>query len=154
MIQFLYSSGLRVSELINLKIKELEIDKKYGFVRSGKGNKDRLFIIANKILFDIIRLIKDENLEEENYLFTSNRKEKYSDSTPRKIIQDSAKKSGINKKIGCHTLRHSFATHLIENDYSLFDVQSLLGHKSPETTQIYVHIASKNLINITSPLDS
>jgi len=72
----------------------------------------------------------------------------------QQIIKKATKKAKINKKISCHTLRHSFATHLIENDYSVSEVQALLGHKSPETTFVYLHTASPKLIKVKSPLDS
>src|SRR3989344_4734569 len=120
MIQLMYSSGLRVSELINLKINDLETDKGYGFVRKGKGNKDRMFIIASSLKDDIKKF---------------------------------AELARINKKVSCHTLRHSFATHLIEKGYSVSEVQALLGHKSPETTFVYIHAASPNMIKVKSPLD-
>jgi site-specific recombinase XerD len=70
------------------------------------------------------------------------------------IIKKAAKKAMINKKIACHTLRHSFATHLIEDGYSISEVQTLLGHKSPETTFVYIHTASPNMLKIKSPLDN
>ena len=154
MIQLMYSTGLRVSELINLKINDLEIDKGYGFVRKGKGNKDRMFIIANSLKEDIKKFIGSKKLNEFDYLFTSRRGKKYSTSSPRQIIKKATKIAEINKKISCHTLRHSFATHLIENGYDVSTVQSLLGHNNPNTTMIYLHTANINMINIKSPLDS
>ncbi len=154
MICFMYSSGLRVSELINIKVKDLNLDKNFGFVRNGKGGKDRLITLSNNLIPAIKKLIINENLEEENYLFQSNRGKKYSIRTIQKIVDKSAKLCGIKRKIHPHTLRHSFATHLIENGYDVTNVQALLGHKSPETTLIYTHIASPNLINTKSPLES
>ena len=154
MIELLYSAGLRVSELINLKVYDLEIDKGYGFVRSGKGNKDRLFILSEKLRDKIKELIEEDLLDKGSYLFSSNRNLKYNIRTIQQIIKKARKKAKIDKKISPHTLRHSFATHLVENGYDLTQVQALLGHKSPETTMIYLHTASKNMINIKSPLDS
>jgi len=154
MVALMYSAGLRVLELLNLKIIDLELDKNYGFVRKGKGNKDRIFIIADKIKEPIKLLIEIENLEKESYLFKSNRDKRYSVRTVQQIIKKAKKKAKIDKQISPHTFRHSFATHLIENNYSVLDVQGLLGHKSPETTFTYLHIASPNMINIKSPLDS
>ena len=153
MIKLLYSSGMRVSELTNLRVGDLEIDNKYGYVRQGKGNKDRLFIIADNIKEDILSLIQKEKLDQDGFLFKSIRNKNYDSVTIRKIIKDATKKSKIDKNISPHTLRHSFATHLIENGYSVSEVQSLLGHKSPETTFIYLHTASPNLIKVKSPLD-
>ena len=154
MVQLMYSAGLRVSEMISLKVKDLELDKGYGYVRSGKGNKDRLFIVAETLKPEIKKLIGQENLQQENFLFNSNRDKKYDVRSLQQIIKKAAKKIKLQKVISCHTLRHSFATHLIENGCSLNEVQSLLGHKSPETSMIYVHMASPRMINIKSPLDS
>jgi site-specific recombinase XerD len=154
MIQLMYSAGLRVSELINLKHEDLEIEKGYGWVRKGKGNKDRLFIIAESLKENIRKFIGNKKLDEFDYLFTSYKGRKYNVSSIRQIIKKTAKEIKLNKNISCHTLRHSFATHLIEEGNSITEVQSLLGHKSPETTFVYIHTASPNLIKVKSPLDS
>jgi len=156
MIEFLYSSGLRVSELLNIKIKDLELDKNYGYVRNGKGGKDRLIILSKIVREKIKNLIEIENLNRIDFLFQSNRKRKYHMRSIQKIIKNASKKARLEnwKEIHPHTLRHSFATHLIENGYDVTNVQSMLGHKSPETSLIYVHMASPNLINIQSPLDN
>jgi len=153
-IQLMYSAGLRVSELINLKANDLDINKGYGFVRKGKGSKDRIFIIADSIKEELRRFIGTKKLNEFDYLFTSKKGRKYNVSSPRNVIKKACKIAKIEKNISCHTLRHSFATHLIEDGYSISEVQSLLGHKSPETTFVYVHIASPNMIKVKSPLDS
>mgnify|MGYP001594461472 CR=1 FL=1 len=154
MVQVMYSAGLRVSELINLKVKDLDIKKNYGFVRQGKGNKDRIFIISESLKEKINELIEKEKLCLGNYLFNTNRNTKYGVRSLQQIIIKARKKAKINKKISCHTLRHSFATHLIENGYSVSEVQALLGHKSPETTFIYLHTAAPNMIKVKSPIDS
>jgi len=151
MISLLYGAGVRVSELLNLKIKDINIENKYGFVRHGKGNKDRIFIIPNKIILELKELIKERNSELN--LFLTNRNERYSARTIAEIIKNACKNVGIKRRIHPHTMRHSFATHLIENGNSVSEVQSLLGHKSPETTMIYVHLAKPNMIKIKSPLD-
>jgi len=153
MIEFLYSSGLRVSELVNLTVKDLDINNGYGWVRGGKGNRDRLFIVAERLKNEIIGLVNRECLKPEQYLFYSNRKNKYNIRSIQQILKGAAKKSGTNKPISPHTLRHSFATHLIEDGCSVSDVQALLGHKSPETTSVYLHTASHQMIKIKSPLD-
>lgn len=154
MVELMYSSGMRVSELIHLCVKDLDLEKNYGFVRFGKGNKDRIFIIAQSLKERIKRLIEEEKLIPDNYLFCSNRDKCYSPRSIQMIIKNAVKKAKIGKMVSCHTLRHSFATHLIENGYSVSEVQSLLGHKSPETTFIYLHVASPEMIKIKSPLDS
>lgn len=154
MVSFMYSSGLRISELLNLKIQDLELEKNYGYVRNGKGGKDRLIVLSKNLIPAIKRLIQIENLEEKDYLFKSNRGKKYSAKSVEKILKKAGKISGIKKRIHPHLLRHSFATHLIENGYDVTNVQAILGHKSPETTLIYTHIASPKLINTQSPLET
>jgi site-specific recombinase XerD len=154
MITLMYSAGLRVSELLNLRVCDLNLNEGHGYVRKGKGGKDRLFILSKRLIPVLKRIIDIERLKEEDLIFKSNRNKKYSPRTIQEIIKKACKKAGIKKKIHPHTLRHSFATHLIENGYSVSDVQTLLGHKSPETTMIYLHTASKNMLNIKSPLDS
>jgi len=154
MVQVMYSAGLRVSELVNLKVEDLDIEKNYGFVRQGKGNKDRIFIISESLKEKIDGLIKGDKLFLDNYLFNSNRKTKYNIRSLQQIIKKATKIAKIDKKISCHSLRHSFATHLIENGCSVSEVQALLGHKSPETTFLYLHAASPNMIKVKSPFDS
>lgn len=153
MIETMYSAGMRVSELINLKIKDLELDENQGWIRFGKGNKDRPFVIASKIKERIRELIKRNCLKENNFLFNNNRRGKYSVKSIQEIVKNARKKAKIPKNVHPHTLRHSFATHLIENGYSVSEVQGLLGHNSLDTTMIYVHLARPKLLNIKSPLD-
>lgn len=155
MICLIYSAGLRVSELTNLKVKDLYLNESYGFVRNGKGRKDRIFVLSKNLIIPLKKLIEKEKLEGEDFLFKSNRDTKYSAKSIQEIVKKSTKKSGIInwKEIHPHTLRHSFATHILENGNSLTDVQSLLGHKSPETSLIYTHCSGK-LIGIKSPLEN
>lgn len=153
MIELMYSAGLRVSELTHLRIKDIEMNNNYGWVRGGKGNKDRLFILSDKIKDKIIELIQNENLKYDDLLFQSNRKKIYHTRTLQQIIKKARKRAKIEKRITLHTLRHSFATHLIENGYDIGSIQSLLGHNSPETTMIYIHMASPKMLNVKSPFD-
>ena len=154
MAEFLYSAGLRASELINIRVRDLNIEKGYGYVRNGKGNKDRIIVIADVLKDRIKNLIKENSLTLEDYMFKSNRMDKYSVSSMQKVIKKAAMEAGVRdwKEIHPHTLRHSFATHLVENSYSVSDVQASLGHKSPETSMIYVHSSGK-MIGIRSPID-
>lgn len=151
MMQLMYSAGLRVSELINIKIDDIELNKNYGCVRGGKGNKDRLFIVADSLKSEIEKFVDSKKTND--WLFTSQRGRKYNIRSLQQIIKKAEKKIGIKKKVSCHTLRHTFATHLIEDGYSVSEVQALLGHKSPETTFVYLHTASPNMIKVKSPLD-
>jgi integrase/recombinase XerD len=152
MIELMYSADLRLSELVNLKVQDLELSKNYGWVRHGKRNKDRLFVIADRLKQNIKNHIKEDDLKYFSYLFKG-RKNHISQRTVQEIVKQAAKKAKINKNVHPHTLRHSFATHLIENNYSVYDVQSLLGHNSSETTMTYVHMANPKMINIISPYD-
>ena len=156
MIEFIYGSGLRASELLNIKIKDLNLENNFGFVRNGKGGKDRIIIIPFIVKEKIKNLIEMENLNDENFVFVSNRRRNFNIRTLQKIIRNASRKSGLKdfKEIHPPTLRHSFATQLISNGYDLSQVQGILGHKSPETSMIYVHSASSKLISIKSPLDN
>jgi integrase/recombinase XerD len=146
MIKLLYSAGLRVSELVKLKVEHIDLDNMYGWVRRGKGNKDRMFIIAESIKDDLNEII------EKSYLFKG-RRGHISVRTIQQIVKKATLKARIRKKVNCHTFRHSFATHLIEDGYPITTVQVLLGHKSVETTMIYVHIARPSMLDVKSPLD-
>ncbi|MFH2028615.1 MAG: site-specific tyrosine recombinase/integron integrase [Nanoarchaeota archaeon] len=150
-LSLMYASGLRVSELVNLKVKDLELDQDTGWVRGGKCNKDRIFIIAEKLKDDLYGLVN--RLDSNSYLFKGYNNYRLSSRTILQIVKNAAKQAKIEKDIHPHTLRHSFATHIIESGYSLQSLQGLLGHNSPDTTTIYVHTAIPKKINIKSPYD-
>ena len=152
MIELMYSSGLRLSELVNLKVCDLEINRSYGWVRHGKGNKDRMFILAERIKQKIVEHIAGSNLGYDSFLFNG-RKGHIHHRTVQEIVKLAAYKAGIKKSVHPHTLRHSFATHLIEQGHPLAAIQSLLGHNSVQTTMVYVHLAVPQMINVVSPFD-
>lgn len=148
-IKLLYSSGLRVSELVNLKPQDLDFSQGIGWVRKGKGRKDRLFKLADSITNQLQKHLSKN--PENKFIFSQD-----SPLTPRniqRIIKKAAKKANINKKVTPHTLRHSFATHLLDAGENLLVIQQLLGHKNLETTKIYTHISQEQLKNVKSPLD-
>lgn len=150
LIELLYSTGLRLSECINLKHKDLELNENIGWVRMGKGTKDRIFIISDMFKKDLLDYMEKKGYGE--YIFTVNGRK----MSPRGIqhaIKNSAKRAGIKKNIHVHTLRHSFATHLLENGVDIRKIQHLLGHSSLQTTQIYTQISSEEIKKIKSPLD-
>jgi len=150
-IKFLYSSGLRVSELINLKPKDIDIERKIIVIRQGKGAKDRITILSNSLKEPLLKhLLKNTP---KNYLFESNRNKKYSKRTIEEIVAKNSLKA-IKRKIKPHTLRHSFATHLLEQGIDIRYIQKLLGHKNLRTTQIYTYIANSDIANIKSPIDT
>jgi len=153
LIKTLYASGMRVSELVNLKVKDFQFDKDYGWVRQGKGGKDRMFIVAQKLKRELLGWIAENKLNYDNWLFPGRGYYHISVQSIQLILKKAAKEAGIKKNIHPHTLRHSFATHLLENGYAVKDVQPLLGHSSPNTTMIYLHLAAPQLLKIKSPLD-
>jgi integrase/recombinase XerD len=143
MLEILYSSGLRISEL--LEIKKNDIALKEGFLKcKGKGKKERMIPIGETAI-SLIKNFLDmatENpvYENQDYLFLSNWNKKFSRVGFWKVLKKYALKSGIHKNITPHTLRHSFATHLLQNDANLMTVQKMLGHSNISTTQIYTHV--------------
>jgi integrase/recombinase XerD len=150
MIMLLYSSGLRVSELVNLRIGDLELDQKMGWVRSGKGAKDRMFIISEKLVGKLKTFVKDRPKDE--FLFRGH-KGKMTTRSVQKVIVNAAKRAGIDKKVTPHVLRHTFATHMLESGVDLRKIQMLLGHSQLSTTQLYLNVSNKELKKVKSPLD-
>lgn len=153
MIKLLYATGMRVSELVKLKVRDFEFNENYGWVRDGKGGKDRLFIVAAKLKNELLEWVSVNKIGNDNWLFPG-QVNHISTSTIQLIIKKATKQAKIHKNIHPHTLRHSFATHLIENGYAITEVQPLLGHNSVNTTLIYLHMASPNLLKVKSPFDS
>jgi|SRR3989338_5852029 len=152
MISLIYACGFRVSELVNLKIKDLNFEEKSGFVRSGKGRKDRFFNIPNFLIKDLQTQIKNQQETRQEFLFTGPNG-KLTDRNIQKIVRKAAKKAEIQKSVHVHTLRHSYATHLLENGVDIRIIQELLGHADLSTTQIYSHVSTQQLKKIHSPLD-
>ena len=153
MIKLLYATGMRVSELVSLKVKDFEFDQNYGWVREGKCRKDRLFVVALKLKKDILKWMGKNKLAKEDWLFPG-KEGHISVESIQRIVKMASRKAGIRKNVHPHTLRHSFATHLIQNGYAVTEVQPLLGHSKMETTMIYLHMASPNLLAVKSPFDS
>jgi len=149
-ISFMYSTGLRFSEVVNIKINDLNLDEKIGWVRQGKGNKDRLFILPEKI----IEQLKEFRNKHSNYQYLFSDSEPLTTRNIQKIIKHTAYKIGMTKKITPHTLRHSYATHLLEGGTDIRYIQALLGHENLNTTQIYTHTSTEELKKIKSPFDS
>lgn len=151
-VSLLYASGLRLNELLNLKPKDIESERMVILVRGGKGNRDRYTILGKSLLNDLRTYFKEYKPIE--YLFEGPNGGKYTGTSVQAIVRKAAFYAGINKKVTPHTLRHSFATHLLENGTDLRYIQSLLGHSSSTTTEIYTHVAVNSFDSIQSPLDS
>ncbi len=147
----IYSAGLRVGELTELKISDIDSHGMRIWVREGKGVKDRITVLS-PLLLELLRLYF-KKYRPGRYLFESPDGKPYSASSIRKILHRSVVRAGIRKKVVPHTLRHSFATHLLENGTNLRYIQTLLGHTSAKTTEIYTHVSTKKLDEVKSPLD-
>jgi integrase/recombinase XerD len=153
MMSMLYACGFRVSELINLKVSNLKFDEKIGQIKQAKGRKDRIFNIPNFLLEDLRQQAAKQEQDSQEFLF-SGPKGKLTPRNLQKIVSKTASKAGINKEVHCHTLRHSFATHLLEDGIDIRKIQELLGHADLSTTQIYTHISREELKKIPSPIDN
>ena len=152
MISFIYSCGFRVSELVNLKVNDLNFEEMVGNVRQGKGKKDRVFNIPEFLLEDLKEQVQKQKEKKEEYVFTGPHG-RLSERNLQKIISLASKHAEIKKGVHCHTLRHSFATHLLENGTDIRTIQVLLGHSSISTTELYTHISRQQLKNVKSPID-
>lgn len=151
-VSTLYSSGLRVGELLNLKISDIDSDRMLIKVVQAKGNRDRYTLLSNSLLVNLRSYFKEYRPKE--YLFEGQKGGKYTRSSVQAILNTAANKARISQKISPHMLRHSFGTHLLENGADLRYIQTLMGHKSSSTTEIYTHVAINRLSSIKSPLDS
>jgi integrase/recombinase XerD len=151
LLALIYSSGLRISEAINMKITDIDSQRMLIHVKNAKGKKDRYTILSTKVLV----LLREYYTiyKPKTYLFEGQYGEQYSSRSAQSVLQQSAKKAGITKQISLHTLRHSFATHLLESGTDLRYIQDLLGHSSPKTTMIYTHVTSTSLKKIINPFD-
>jgi len=150
-VSLLYSAGLRRSELLNLRVNDIDSKRMLIFIGSAKGNKDRYTLLSEATLTDLREYFKQWRPKE--FLFEGIKGNKYSPTSVANIVNKAAIKAKIRKKVTPHMLRHSFATHLLENDTDLRYIQTLLGHSSSTTTEIYTQVAVKNIQNIKSPLD-
>lgn len=150
-VSLLYGAGLRRAELLNLKLTDIDSKRMVIEIRNGKGGKDRLTILSETILSDL--RIYYKKWKPKTYLFEGAVDKPYSGTSVGKIVKTAGRKAGIKKTVTPHMLRHSFATHLLENGTDLRYIQVLLGHNSTRTTEIYTHVAVNNIKIIKSPLD-
>jgi integrase/recombinase XerD len=148
-----YSAGLRVSEVIKLKYEDIDFERKLIHIHNAKGMKDRMTLLSDKCIEGISKYV--EVYGKGKWLFPGmDFGEHLNARSVQKIYEKAAKKTGITKDSSVHTLRHSFATHLLENGIELRYIQELLGHESSKTTERYTHVTEKGLGRIKSPLDS
>jgi integron integrase len=189
----LYGSGLRLSECVQLRVKDLDFGNHQLIVRDGKGEQDRTTMLPDSLVAPLqAHLQWRKQLHQEDlargfgavclpyaldrklpnaptdwvwqYVFPSGRLVKdpnsgltyrwyMSESTLQKAVHEAAQAAGINKRVGCHAFRHSFATHLLQAGYDIRTVQELLGHKDVKTTMIYTHVLNRGGLAVRSPLD-
>lgn len=147
----IYSGGLRLSELINLRIKDIRTDDGYIFIRGAKGKKDRHTLLSEKLLIILRRYYRAN--KPSYWLFEGADGGKYSSKSVQKVFRKAQEESGSNPWATPHTLRHSFATHMLENGENLRTIQVLLGHESTKTTEVYTHVMGVNNKKIKNPLD-
>ncbi len=150
MISLGYGAGLRVSEVVNIAVCDIDLEQQVLTVSQGKGKKDRITVIPISLLQDL-RAFADAK-EKRQYLFESERGGKLTTSTLQKVFDRACTAAGIRKNATFHSLRHSFATHLLENGTDIRYVQELLGHSNIRTTQRYTQVTNPALKNIKSPL--
>lgn len=150
-LMLIYSAGLRLSELIGLQRQDLATDRGQLIVRGGKGNKDRITLLSPKALAALAEYTA--RYKPEQYLFEGPQGGPYSPRSVQVVFHRAREKAGITKPATVHTLRHSFATHLLEKGTDLRYIQALLGHSSSKTTEVYTHVSTKALGKIRSPLD-
>lgn len=151
MFSLLYSAGLRISELLDLKPEDINVSRKLIRVRQGKGKKDRYTLLSKPLIARLSQYRR--NYRPQEWLFERRNGEPFTESIVSKQLKNAAKNAGITKRVYPHLLRHSFATHLIEQGTDLKIVKELLGHNQLKTTEMYVHIADTFKSTIRTPLD-
>jgi len=148
----LYSGGLRLGEAIKLRASDIDGERMTILVRQGKGNKDRYTVLGQKTL-ELLRLYY-KTYRPVGWLFPSKKLDQpLSGSSLQRVFKKALHRSGIRKKASVHTLRHSFATHLLESGADLYHIQRLLGHTTAKTTSLYLHITGRDLAKVKSPID-
>lgn len=151
LLSITYACGLRRGEVLNLKLTDLDSQRKLIRIVQAKGKKDRYVTFGIKLRNLLADYYKE--YKPKIYLFEGQYGQKYGESSFAQVLQQAVKKTGLKKEVTLHTLRHSFATHLLEAGTDIRYIQELLGHNSPNTTMIYTHVSSKKLSEINSPFD-
>ncbi len=151
MIALAYGCGMRVSEVVNVRVQDVATEELTVHIKGAKGKKDRISVLPQKHTDDLRNAMAGK--QGSDYLFESNRTGKLTTTSLQKVFREILKKTGITKPATFHSLRHSFATHLLENGVDIRYVQELLGHSNIRTTQRYTHVTNPNLKRIKSPLE-
>lgn len=150
-LSIIYSSGLRLGESVNIKLRDIDTRRKLICIRQAKGKKDRYSLLAESIL-PLLKLYYN-TYKPKVWLFENEKGEQYSKASVQKIFRKAKEKAKVKRYGGVHTLRHSFATHLLDKGTDLRYIQELLGHRSSKTTEIYTHVTKRDIGKIISPLD-
>jgi len=150
LLSLAYGAGLRVSEVVSLKVQDLDLEEMILHIKQAKGQKDRISVVPKKLINDLQNLIAGK--KKNDLILESERGGKLTTRTAQKVFENALRNSGIKKPATFHSLRHSFATHLLENGTDVRYVQELLGHANIRTTQIYTKVTNPSLRNIKSPL--
>lgn len=151
LLSLIYSAGLRISEALSLELSAVDGQRMMLHIVKAKGHKDRYTLLSQKILallreyYEVYRPVR--------YVFEGLPGEPYSARAAQEVLKAAVSRAGIRKRVTLHTLRHSFATHLLENGTDVRYIQSLLGHSSPKTTMIYTHISTTRVAQIRNPFD-
>lgn len=154
MLMLAYGAGLRISEVVTLRTFEIDSKRMTIFISAAKGKKDRLVTLSPVLLVMLREYALEYKPNKKGYLFKGNTKgNPYSTRSLQEVLQFAKKKAGVMKPGSIHSLRHSFATHLIEKGTDVTMIQKLLGHNDIKTTLIYLHTSNKDLLKIISPLD-
>jgi integrase/recombinase XerD len=151
LLSLLYSAGLRIGEAINLEINDIDSQRMLIHIKQAKGKKDRYTLLSSAF----VKILRAYYIayKPEKYLFEGQKGGKYSNTSAQKVLKNALFKADIKKKVTLHSLRHSFATHLLEKGTDIRYIQELLGHSSPKTTMIYTHVTETSLKKIKNPFD-
>ncbi len=151
MLTMVYALGLRSGELISLKIADIDGERQIVHLKGAKGNRDRVLPLSNKLR----TLLREyyAKYQPKEYLFNGQKHAKYSPQSLRKVFNAACQTASISKKVTLHSLRHAYATHLLEAGTDVRVIQQLLGHNSIRTTMIYTHVTTPHLMKVPSPLD-
>lgn len=153
LLQFIYSTGVRVSEAVNMKVEDTNFKERIGKVKLGKGAKDRVIILSKNWCLMAKKYVERKKVKS-SFLFSKKNGKPITADTIQRIVRKAKAQAGITKDVTVHTLRHCFATHLLEAGENIRNIQELLGHSNLNTTQIYTHVSTEQLKKVQSPFDN
>lgn len=152
MLMTIYSAGLRLNELVNLQLRDIDSKRMVITIRAGKGKKDREVMLSEALLPVLRSYVKQH--QPKTFVFEGQEGGSYSARSVQQVLKSALREAGIRQRASIHTLRHSFATHLLESGTDIRFIQEFLGHQSIKTTEIYTHVTTVSKSQIRSPLDS